>query len=116
MKDLKKIITGIMIVFCLLIPLKTVQGWEVIPPVSVSDKSVIVKKIIEKKKGRGEKYYFFCLQAQSANGKVQTTGGILNVRKSVNPDIAIKEVRKYGAKRYSVDIENVVVTAFNRIE
>lgn len=117
MKDLKERIIGITVIgVCSLISLGIVQGSEIIPPVPVSEQSLRVEKFTEKKKGKWDKCYFFCLQAQFANGEVHTTSGIFNVEKNVSPDVAIEAVRGCGAKRYRVDIEGVVVTAFNRIE
>ena len=58
MKNLKSIIMGIMIVFCLLTPLKIALGLEVIPPVQVSEQSLEVKKLQRKRKKRERNIIF----------------------------------------------------------
>lgn len=114
MKDLKKIIIGIMIIIvCSLISLWTAQGSEIISPVPVSDKSVEVKKITEKKKEKGEKYYFYYLRAQEVQSQPFFFSGVMKAEKDETPDKVFEKVLISNQKSFS---RSVVIIEFHRLE
>ncbi|MEK7157614.1 MAG: hypothetical protein AAB688_00885 [Patescibacteria group bacterium] len=113
MKNLKSIIMGIMIVFCLLTPLKIALGLEVIPPVQVSEQSLEVKKITEKKKEKGEKYYFYYLETREIQSTPLSYSGIIKADKDETPDQVFKRVLMSNEKEFRC---SVVIIQFNKIE
>ena len=112
MKDLKKVIIGIIIVFCLLISLKTAHGWEVIVP--VSEQSIKVEKFTKKKKEKGEKYYFYCLQTQELRSPPFLHSGIIKTEhKDETPSQVFERVLISSKKSFQC---RVVIIEFNRLE
>ena len=101
MKNLKSIIMGIMIVFCLLTPHKIALGLEVIPPVQVSEQSLEVKKITEKKKEKGE--HLFLLPGNSGDSEYAfIIPGIIKADKDETPDQVFKKKADVQRKRISM--------------
>lgn len=111
MRDLKKIIMGIMIVFCLLMPIKA-RGSEIIP-VRVSDQSLKVKKFKEKKREKGEKYYFYCQQTQSLQCSPLLSSGVIKANKDETPDQVFNRLLRSSEELFRCC---VVVVEFNRLE
>jgi len=113
-KDLKKRIIGITImIVCSLPSLWTARGSEVISPVPVSDKSVGVKKFTERRDGKGERYYFYCLQTVIIQSKPLLYSGVIKADKDETPDQVFKRVLMSNEKSLQ---RCVVIIQFSKLE
>ena len=111
MKDLKKRIIGITImIVCSLPSLWTARGSEVISPVPVSDKSV---GVTERRDGKGERYYFYCLQTVIIQSKPLLYSGVIKADKDETPDQVFKRVLMSNEKSLQ---RCVVIIQFSKLE